>query len=128
DALSAWLDIPVAPPTLEFECMLRVLFADQGDLSQLRAALATTIRQATESRARFAEMAADMLDSGGAFPERVHVNTLGMQFMVDHYDHIIAWAEWALDAIKSWKDTTSSAGTWAAPARAILEEAAYGRA
>src|SRR5438876_12449140 len=40
DALSAWLDIPVAPPTLEFECMLRVLFADQGDLSQLRAALA----------------------------------------------------------------------------------------
>ncbi len=123
-ALKVWLDTPIAPPRLEFEGMLRVLFADQGDLGQLRVALETIARQATTDRAAFAAMADGMLNDGGAFPERVHVNTLGMRFMIDHFDHIVAWAEWALTAITSWDDTTSGARTWSGPARRILEAAA----
>ncbi len=35
EALSRWLGTDVAPPALEFEGMLRVLFADQGTIGQL---------------------------------------------------------------------------------------------
>jgi DNA-binding PadR family transcriptional regulator len=123
-ALKAWLGSDVMPPRLEFEGLLRVLFADQGDLAQLRASLHLTAEQAAVDRARFAEMAAGMLRDGGAFPERVHVNTLGMRFMIDYYDHIVAWTEWALAAIDSWDDVRSAAHTWSKPAREILEAAA----
>src|SRR5688572_2950661 len=39
-ALRGWLDGPSAPPTLEFEAMVRVFFADGGTLAQLRTTLA----------------------------------------------------------------------------------------
>jgi len=39
--------------------------------------------------------------------------------MIDHYDHITAWASWALEAIDTWDDTTTPARTWAAPAHHI---------
>ena len=38
-ALRRWLDEPPAPPTLEFEGMVKVFFADGGTLEQLRATL-----------------------------------------------------------------------------------------
>jgi PadR family transcriptional regulator AphA len=36
-ALRRWLDEPPEPPTLEFEGMVKVFFADAGSLEQLRA-------------------------------------------------------------------------------------------
>lgn len=127
-ALERWLDTDVAPPALEFEGMLRVLFADQGTIDQLRRSLSAIAEQARARRAHFATMAGGILTSdGGEYPHRSHVNALGMRFMIDHYDHITAWASWALDAIESWADTTTPARTWAAPARHIFTDAAHPR-
>src|SRR5262245_62227671 len=38
-ALKRWLGEPSTPPSLEFEAMIRVFFADAGTLAQLRATL-----------------------------------------------------------------------------------------
>lgn len=128
EALERWLDTDVAPPALEFEGMLRVLFADQGTIGQLRRSLSAIAEQARARRAHFATMAGGILTSdGGEYPHRSHVNALGMRFMIDHYDHITAWASWALDAIESWADTTTPARTWAAPARHVFTDAAHPR-
>ena len=125
EALSRWLDTDVAPPALEFEGMLRVLFAGQGTIGQLRRSLHAIAAQARARRAHFAAMADGILASdGGEYPHRSHVNALGMRFMIDHYDHITAWASWALEAVESWDDTTTPARTWAAPARQIFADAA----
>ena len=126
EALSRWLDTDVAPPALEFEGMLRVLFADQGTIGQLRRSITAIAAQARARRAHFAAMAGGILATdGGEYPHRTHVNALGMRFMIDHYDHITAWASWALEAIDSWADTTTPARTWAAPARHIFTDAAH---
>jgi hypothetical protein len=52
-----------------------------GEFSYLK-----SCRGRATDRALFAAMAEEMLNDGGAFPERVHVNTLGMRFMIDHYE------------------------------------------
>ncbi len=127
-ALSRWLDTDVAAPALEFEGMLRVLFADQGTIGQLRRSLHAIAAQARARRAHFATMAGGILTSdGGEYPHRTHVNALGMRFMIDHYDHITAWASWALETTDTWDDTTTPARTWAAPARHIFTDAAHPR-
>jgi PadR family transcriptional regulator, regulatory protein AphA len=125
-ALRAWLDTDPQPPVLEFEGLLRVLFADQGGLDQLRRSIETTREQACERRAHFAQMAEDILSSdGGEFPGRTHVNALGMRFMIDYLDHIIDWANWALAAVQGWRDTTKPARTWGPEADEIFAQAAH---
>jgi DNA-binding PadR family transcriptional regulator len=123
-ALGRWLDSAIAPPALEFEGMLRVLFADQGSLEQLRHTLLAVAEQAAAARAEFAAMGRQiLLTHGGAFPQRRHVNALGMRFMLDHYDHLAQWATWALAAIQTWDDTSTPAVTWRAAAEEIFAAA-----
>ena len=49
-ALKQWLSTEAAPMTVEFEGMLRVLFADQGDLEQLRQSIHAIAEQARTGR------------------------------------------------------------------------------
>ncbi|MGH9271395.1 MAG: PadR family transcriptional regulator, partial [Ilumatobacteraceae bacterium] len=83
-ALQRWLDTEARPPTMEFEGMLRVLFAEQGTIEQLRTTLTGIAEQAEATRAEYAGWAAYMVDDGGAYPTRMHTNALAMRFMIDH--------------------------------------------
>ncbi|HEU5160156.1 MAG TPA: PadR family transcriptional regulator [Streptosporangiaceae bacterium] len=124
EALTRWLGTEPAPPALEFEGMLRVLFADQGGIDQLRRSLQAIAAQAAARRAHFADMAAGILATGGEYPHRAHVNALGMPFMTAYFDQMAAWADWALKEIEGWEDTTSPARTWAARADDVFADAA----
>ncbi|SPT51014.1 PadR family transcriptional regulator [Actinomadura madurae] len=124
EALARWLGTEPAPPAMEFEGMLRVLFADQGDIDQLRRSLRAIAADAAARRAHFAGMAGGILETGGEYPHRAHVNALGMQFMTAYLDQMTAWSEWALKQIEEWDDTTSPAQTWATQAREIFTTAA----
>ena len=123
-ALKRWFATPVRPPVLEFEGMVRVLFADQCTVAELRATLEGIAEQARAARAEFAEMAAHQVDGGGIYPTRFHTNALAMRFMIDHFTHLIDWSDWALDATRDWPDTKTPATTWAADASAIFRDAA----
>lgn len=123
-ALAAWLATEPAPSSIEFEGVLRVLFADQGDIESLRASLATVRAQAIDARLRIAVMSAGVAETdGGEFPARMHVNALAIRFLVDHYDAMIAWADWAQAETKTWRDTTAPATSWRAKARAVFANA-----
>lgn len=111
EALAAWLSTPVRPPTLEFEGMVRVLLSDQGSLDDLRATLARTREQALAHREMFARYAAFISATGGTFPERRHLFALANTFMIGHYEHIVAWADWAEQQIAAWPDTVTPAST-----------------
>jgi hypothetical protein len=124
EALARWLGTEPAPPALEFEGMLRVLFADQGSIGQLRQSIQAIAAHASASRGHFADMAAGILGSGGEYPHRAHVNALGMRFMTGYFDQLTGWADWALAAIDDWDDTTTPARTWADQARGIFTRAA----
>jgi len=107
-ALRDWLGTVPETPSLEFEGMLRVLFADQGDLDQLRGSIEAVKQQAADARDRLAVLSEGLLETdGGAFPERMHVNALSLRFLIDHHAHLCDWAEWALAETASWSNTTS---------------------
>jgi hypothetical protein len=45
------------------------------------------------------------------FPERLHLNTLGLRFIIDHERSISTWARWALDQTAEWHSTVDP-GSW----------------
>ena len=110
-ALKQWLKTESKAPSLEFEAMIHVLLADQGELTDLRRTLATTLRQAREGRDLFQSLweYRDSTD-GGMFPERRHLSVLANKFMLGHYSHMAEWAEWALAETDSWSHTRLSEG------------------
>ncbi len=114
-ALREYLGEPPVPPTLEFEGMIKVFFADGGTLEQLRANL-TSIAQAAEARLVELEDKVDQHRTGTApFPERLHLNSLGLRFVIDHERNIAAWSRWALDQTTGWASATDP-GDWDAVA------------
>jgi len=128
-ALAAWLSTPVKPPTLEFEGMVRVMLSDQGSIDDLRGTLSRTREQALANREMFARYAAFISETGGTFPERRHLFALANTYMIGHYDHILAWADWAEEQIADWPDTVTPATTnggqvrdMLAPGRAVWGE------
>jgi PadR family transcriptional regulator, regulatory protein AphA len=110
-ALRRWLGEEPAPPTLEFEGMVKVFFADGGSLDQLRRTL-TSVAETAESRLVELEDKVEQNRSGQvAFPERLHLNGLGLRFHLDHERLIAEWARWALEQTAEWASTTDP-GTW----------------
>ena len=110
-ALKRWLDEPPAPPTLEFEGMVKVFFAESGTLEQLRATLASIADTADE---RVAELEAKVDELAGdevPFAERLHLNALGLRFVLDHERSIAQWARWALDQTEGWR-SAADPGSW----------------
>jgi DNA-binding PadR family transcriptional regulator len=110
-ALRRWLDEPPAPPSLEFEGMVKVFFADGGTLEQLRTTLVTI---AETSDARAAELEAKFaqhLSGDVPFPDRLALNTIGLRFQLDHERLFGTWARWALDQTAEWRSPTD-AGAW----------------
>lgn len=122
EALRSWLAEASAPSALEFEGMIRVLLADQGSIDDLRSNLRTMADQARETRDLFVGHARFMLETrGGTHPDRLHLFAMANLFTVGHFDHIVRWAEWALEHIDGWPDAVSPADTSAEQAYAVLE-------
>jgi PadR family transcriptional regulator, regulatory protein AphA len=121
-AMRQWLDLPPEPPTLEFEGMVKVFFADGGTLEQLR----TTLRSIADTAdARVVELEGKVAENASGnvpFPERLPLNTVGLRFYLDHERLIGAWARWALDQIVEWRSPTDP-GPWSY--RDALGPAAY---
>jgi PadR family transcriptional regulator, regulatory protein AphA len=110
-ALQRWLDEPPAPPSLEFEGLVKVFFADGGTLEQLRKTL-TTIAETAEARTAELEGKVDEHLAGDVpFPERLPLNTLGLKYQLEHERWIGTWARWALDQTEEWRSPTDP-GSW----------------
>ena len=106
-ALAQWLGEPPAPRTLEFEGMVKVFFADAGDLDQLRATLQGVVAEAEERVSAIAVLATE----GSPFPERGHISALGLPLALEQETAVLRWARWALEQVETWKDTRDP-GDW----------------
>lgn len=109
EALRSWLPGASKPPSLEFEAMVRLVLADQGNVEDLRRTLQDVIDQAVRKREQFEDRYRLIRASGGGtFPERQHLFALSTAFMVGHFTHLEQWASWALKEIETWDDTVRS--------------------
>jgi DNA-binding PadR family transcriptional regulator len=121
-ALRRWLDEPGQPPLVEFEGVVKVLFAEQGTKEQLLATLRSVREHAEQTRAEHMALAGDLAQTGGPFPERLHVNELVFKFMWEQTETVIRWATWAEREVTGWPDGIAHAD--GLQAGATLREAA----
>jgi len=101
-ALQAWLAQPSAPPDLEFEGLLRVLYADQADREALVATLEGIVEHARARLAIGNALARQYVESVGPYPERIHVNALVWEYLRRHHQTMLDWATWAKAIVRTW--------------------------
>jgi DNA-binding PadR family transcriptional regulator len=124
-ALRRWLDEPGQPPVVEFEGIVKVLFAEQGTKQQLLETLRSIREQAERTRDEHVALAADLAETGGPFPGRLHVNELVFKFMWEQTETVIRWATWAEERVARWpQDITGPTGPQTG---ALLRQAARSR-
>jgi PadR family transcriptional regulator, regulatory protein AphA len=116
-ALKRWLDEAPAAPSLEFEALVKVFFADAGTIGQLRTTLDRIVAESTQ---RISDLA-DNLDVGlaaPAFPARMPLNVLVVRLQVEQELTVLRWATWARAEVDSWA-SVEDPGQW--DAAALLE-------
>ncbi len=120
EALRSWLAEPAAPRTSEFEGMVKVFFADSGDLAALRATLAEIAAEA-EERAR---SLGSFASGPTTFAERDHISALTLSLVLEQELAVLRWARWAQEQVADWPDTRDT-GDWDAQAalRAVARRA-----
>ncbi len=109
-ALQRWLSEPPSPPTLEFEGMIKVFFADGGTLEQLQDTLRAIAETADARLAELDQKVVENLSGDVAFPDRLHLNNVGLRFVIDHERTVGRWARWALEQTEHWNSTTDPGG------------------
>lgn len=103
-ALEAWLAAPPAAPgpTLEFEAMVRVFFAENGSKADLVAAIEGARAWAEAQVAATVDIPRQYLRGEGGFPERLPWIILSGMFLTDYTLMVGRWAEWAAGVVESW--------------------------
>ncbi len=106
-SLGDWLDAPAAGMRMEFETMLKVAFADAGDVRQLRAAV-REIRVDAETRlAEVLDGSTQYATTGGPFPDRLPIAAITGKLLISQYEAVVQWARWAEEAQQiEWSGVT----------------------
>lgn len=110
-SLRRWLSEPSEPPVLEFEGLVKVFFADGGDLEQLRATLRDIAATSDTRLAELEEKVEQNAQPEVPFPERRAINQVALRFQVEHERTVGSWARWALAQVDGWNSPTDP-GTW----------------
>jgi PadR family transcriptional regulator AphA len=106
-ALHAWFATPARNPQLDFEALLRLLFADQTD----KATLDRCLEETAEGARQLFDDAIERLirpyvtDDRAPFPERRHIAALVAVFVADYLHLIERWSAFARDEIRGWPRT-----------------------
>jgi PadR family transcriptional regulator, regulatory protein AphA len=120
-ALRDWLDRPAAGMQLEFEAMIKLVFADAGDITQLR----MTLREIrADAQARLDELLARIAEyatTGGPFPDRLPIIAVTGKLLVSQYEALVRWARWAEESIDQWTGVTPATGA-RVPAHSFTSE------
>jgi DNA-binding PadR family transcriptional regulator len=108
-ALATWVPTPGAGPTLEFEQLLKVFFAEHATRADLLATLAGVREWSDERLGAGASVPEAYLAGKGPFPERLPWLLLVGQFLVDFHLMVEHWADWASGIVEGWPDDVAAA-------------------
>ena len=105
EALKAWRASEPGEPELQFEAMVRLTFADQGAKQDALAAVDAISRHAEERYREGLAQLEQYLETGGPFPERLHLIALTATFHADFLHLLLDWARRARTDIEAWSTT-----------------------
>jgi PadR family transcriptional regulator, regulatory protein AphA len=115
DALAGWLEEPGAGPTVEFEALLKVAFADHGSVEGLRTNLAAIRADAERDIAENHRRLAEYAETGGPYPDRLPVIALAARYFTERAEAMLRWVEWAEEATSKWDGVTIDTGAHTPP-------------
>ena len=121
--LRRWMATPAGDPQIQFEAMLKVLFADAGDEADVRAAIDGIRSWARQTRSDGEAIATDYLQDTAPYPDRAHIVALTMAYQVSFVDAVLAWADWAEAQVATWEGT----GRQPHPDLTVFEQVVAGR-
>lgn len=104
-ALAEWMTTSPQPPVLEAEALLRLLFAENGSVDDLVAALDAMAEDARERWDQVAAINVSYLDGQHPFPHRTHLSVLFATFQLELFDLMVKWVEFAKTEIAEWPST-----------------------
>ena len=117
-ALADWMAEPAAGPSLEFEGLLKVSFAEHGTRDDALAHLADVRAWAVERNEENLATGRAYLAGEGEFQARVAQNMLGGSFLTEYYRMVAEWADWATALVERWPED---------PTGAVVDEGAFTR-
>src|SRR5206468_1036744 len=104
-ALRRWLAEESVTPQFESEAHLRVMFAESGSKDDLLDTLRQLGDEANEAWTQLMRQGAEYLETGGPFPQRLHLIALNGRFLLAFNKLLEDWARWAEHEVASWPDT-----------------------
>lgn len=108
-ALAGWLAQPGAGPSLEFEGLVKLFYAEHGTKQDMLATLGRVRAWSDDRHRDSADIARAYLDGGGPFPERLPWLVLCGQFLEEFDIMVERWTEWAARVVESWPDDITTA-------------------
>jgi DNA-binding PadR family transcriptional regulator len=108
-ALAQWVRRPGAGPSLEFEQLVKIHFADSGTKADVVANLEAARAWVREQNEDNLATARAYLAAEGEFPARAALNQLSGRFLTDFYAAVARWVEWATATVETWPDDVTSA-------------------
>ena len=123
EALERWLSTESAPSRVESEALVKVLFGNYGAKDTLLENLRAFEAEAA-AVIELSSLVASEYDRGiQEFPERVHMNALLFRWVWEHAELNVRWAQWAIDQVEQWPDTSEPSDVEAAldVFRSVLE-------
>jgi PadR family transcriptional regulator AphA len=103
-ALVDWLALPGRGPSLEWEGLIKVFFAEHLSKDQLLAHLRGIREGAAAAQIADVDTMADRIVNGFPFPGRLQIALLVAKFFLDYTDTVEQWAQWALAEVERWED------------------------
>lgn len=106
DALAAWLANREPSSTqIESEVLARLFFAEYGRVEDARAATECLRKDAVAALRLVRGRSEIYLDSGGEFPERLHLIAFAGRFIADYALMLLRFADWVDEQCADWTDT-----------------------
>ena len=103
-ALAAWVPTTGAGPSIEFEQLVKVFFAEHATKDDLLATLTDVRAWVEDAAVDTAGIPQEYLEGRGGFPERLPWLILVGKFLDDMQQAVDRWAAWAIDVVEAWPD------------------------
>jgi DNA-binding PadR family transcriptional regulator len=124
-ALAQWLDEPGEGPVLEFEALVKLLFAGHGSREAALASIAGVRAWAAEQNEGSVAAGEAFLERDGRFAERAAETLLVGAFLTDYYALVARWADWAAAQVRAWPDDPARRRADPAELREVLRRAGW---
>ena len=103
--LTRWMSEPTSGPQIQFEAMLKVLFADASTKDDALGAIKAIREWTDQTRDNGEAISANYVDDEPPYPDRAHIVALTMAYQMTFVRAVHEWADWAEAQIEMWDGT-----------------------